>query len=214
VNNGCLADKKTREGFVQTRLSVTRLNHIFVEALVEAGVPAVGVSPCALWGDRIFPDSFQLLHRLLNLGLVPVLHGDAIIHSDSAGCSILSGDVIVRDLALAMRPSRVVFLSDVQGIFDRPPTVQGAELLPLIEVDCEGNCAELRKEGNASIRFDAAKHDTTGGMEAKLKDGIKIAKHGIDVLITKAGSPDSLIAMRDCYRPETIFHGTLLRKVL
>lgn len=33
------------EGFAKTRRSVTWLNHLVVSALIEAGIPAVGVSP-------------------------------------------------------------------------------------------------------------------------------------------------------------------------
>lgn len=36
-------------GFVETRRSVTQLNHAVVSALVDAGVPAVGLSPCGTW---------------------------------------------------------------------------------------------------------------------------------------------------------------------
>lgn len=47
---------------VRFRASVTKLNHLVVEALLEAGVPAVGVSPCGFWttSDRqvdFFKDS-------------------------------------------------------------------------------------------------------------------------------------------------------------
>lgn len=36
------------EGFAKTRRSVTRLNQLVVSALVDAGVPAVGLSPCGV----------------------------------------------------------------------------------------------------------------------------------------------------------------------
>lgn len=34
-----------REGFAKTRRSVTRLNHLVVSALIDAGLPSVGLSP-------------------------------------------------------------------------------------------------------------------------------------------------------------------------
>jgi isopentenyl phosphate kinase len=37
------------QGFVETRRSVTQLNHAVVSALIDAGVPAVGLSPCGAW---------------------------------------------------------------------------------------------------------------------------------------------------------------------
>jgi hypothetical protein len=37
------------QGFVETRRSVTQLNHAVVSALIDEGVPAVGLSPCGTW---------------------------------------------------------------------------------------------------------------------------------------------------------------------
>jgi isopentenyl phosphate kinase len=37
------------QGFVETRRSVTQLNHAVVSALIDAGVPAVGLSPVGTW---------------------------------------------------------------------------------------------------------------------------------------------------------------------
>lgn len=47
------------EGFAKTRRSVTRLNHLVVSALVDAGIPAVGVSPfgmCYCQNGKLHPD--------------------------------------------------------------------------------------------------------------------------------------------------------------
>lgn len=47
------------EGFAKTRRSVTRLNHLVVSALIDAGIPAVGVSPfgsCYCHNGALHPD--------------------------------------------------------------------------------------------------------------------------------------------------------------
>lgn len=52
--------------------------------------------------------------KALDSGFVPVLHGDAVLDT-SQGCTILSGDVIIRYLAEELKPEFVVFLVSYIG---------------------------------------------------------------------------------------------------
>lgn len=70
---------------------------------------------------------------LLSAGQLPVLHGDVVLDA-SLGCTILSGDTLVAELASALRPAFCVFLTNVDGIFDRPPEQPGAQRVEQIEV--------------------------------------------------------------------------------
>lgn len=49
-----------------------------------------------------------------------------------------TGDTIVRRLAEELQPRWVVFLTDVAGIFDRPPSEAGAQLLEQVTVATQG----------------------------------------------------------------------------
>jgi len=189
VQGGSLDDERTIRGFAETRVSVTKLNHAVVSALTEAGIPAVGISPCGFWDEEASPKSIEILKHLLASGFVPVVHGDAIIQGDRT--VILSGDRIVNYLSVeALRPRFVLFLSDVDGIFDRPPASDGAQLIREIEVEASGRFEQ-------KVEFASGHdHDTTGGMAAKVEDGVFIAKHGIDVLIARAGSTAALCALQ------------------
>ena len=135
-------------GFADTRRSVTRLNHYLVEALVKEGVPAVGVSPFPVWtcdNGELEADGVPLIEQLLDTGMVPVMHGDAVLDK-ARGCTILSGDTILLRLAEALGASSVGFLTDVAGVYDRPPQdkVEGlsfqkqVELMAKREAGCEG----------------------------------------------------------------------------
>lgn len=84
-----------RQGFAATRASVTKLNQLVVAALLAAGVPAVGVSPCPAWTTcrrQVATDGCAGVAALLAAGLVPVLHGDAVLDRE-LGCTILSGEL-------------------------------------------------------------------------------------------------------------------------
>ena len=122
-------NRRLRLGFAKTRNAVCRLNSLVVSALVDAGVNAVGVSPFGAWSTRgggktlnaeTSPFAMDLAIKTLDAGLVPVFHGDAVFDVDT-DCAILSGDVIVRELCARFKPKRAVFVTDVPGIFDKPP---------------------------------------------------------------------------------------------
>ncbi len=85
---------QARRGFALTRASVTRLNGHVVAALLEKGVPAVGLSPCGAWtcSGRQLQEAaagVAAVEAVLQAGLVPVLHGDAVLDMQ-LGCTILS----------------------------------------------------------------------------------------------------------------------------
>ena len=123
------SNRRLRLGIAKTRASVCRLNSLVVAALVDAGVNAVGVSPYGGWWTRDGGKTLDLartkpaidsLRRTVDAGLVAVVHGDVVLDSKS-DCAILSGDTIVRQLCFDLKPKRAVFVTDVPGIFDKPP---------------------------------------------------------------------------------------------
>ena len=100
--------------------SMKRLNDAVVDALAEAGVPAVPVHPLSAAtrseeADLSFPVS--PVETMLDEGFVPVLHGDVIAHEGS-GATILSGDEIIVSLATALDADHVGLCSAVRGVYD------------------------------------------------------------------------------------------------
>lgn len=206
---------------------MTRLNNLVLQALLDAGLPACALSPCGTWtttGRQPTSDGAAAVAQLLRAGLVPVLHGDAVLDHE-LGCTILSGDVLVRRLAEALTPACVVFLTNVAGIYDSPPdaspgaggTGPAPQLIEVIDVQADGSwtvaappsLAGLSSHGSsgssgAGIRFEAAAHDTTGGIAAKVAEAAAIAMLGVDVLIAQAGSQDGA---RACSQGAALFAG-------
>ena len=105
-------------GFAETRSSVTRLNTMVVSALLEHGLPACSMPPFPRWSTRakqhVVQDGSADVLETLSAGLLPVLHGDAVL-DDAQGTAILSGDALVVHLCDALRPDVAVFLTDVPG---------------------------------------------------------------------------------------------------
>ena len=65
------------------------------------------------------------LETMLALGMVPVIHGDVVMDLSRGAC-IVSGDQLVRYLAVALQISRVGLATDVPGVLD------GGRVVPVI----------------------------------------------------------------------------------
>ncbi|EFJ50261.1 hypothetical protein VOLCADRAFT_89200 [Volvox carteri f. nagariensis] len=200
VARGNLSDPRVRLGFTLTRSSVTRLNGLVTGELVAAGITAVGLSPLGLYttcGRQVHNSGAAAVADCLRAGLVPVLHGDAVL-DEQLGCTILSGDTLVRDLAERLRPQYVVFLTNVTGVYDRPPEEEGARLLRRIVVRKDGSwrVAEADGGGEVDVRMTADAHDVTGGIALKVEEAARVARLGVPVIIAKAGSEDGAAACR------------------
>ncbi|XP_070055844.1 isopentenyl phosphate kinase isoform X3 [Nicotiana tomentosiformis] len=179
VHKGGLSRPLVKAGFVATRISRVFLpseclhSHVMTEADISMVIKAI------------------------DAGFIPVLHGDAVLDTLQE-CTILSGDVIIRHLAAELKPEFVVFLTDVLGVYDRPPVEPGAVLIREIAVREDGSWSVVKprlEDTSKPVEFTVAAHDTTGGMVTKITEAAMIAKLGIDVYITKAGTDHSVKAL-------------------
>ncbi|KAG7362721.1 amino acid kinase family-domain containing protein [Nitzschia inconspicua] len=179
------------EGLVKTRLSVQKLNQIVVKELIENGVNAVAVSPCFSIPGLHAHASLQAQTHLqstvqetLEAGLIPVIHGDACLYG-AHGAGILSGDTVMEILGIQPWIKHAVFITDVDGVFDRDPRSDPtAQLLSHIAVDPRNGevVADVTASGSTH------EHDVTGGLKTKLKSASAIASAGKNVTIVKSQS--------------------------
>ncbi|XP_010499016.1 PREDICTED: uncharacterized protein LOC104776619 [Camelina sativa] len=219
VHKGGLEKPIVKAGFVATRISVTNLNLEIVRALAREGIPTIGMSPFACgWSTSkrdVASADLSIVAKTIDSGFVPVLHGDAVL-DNILGCTILSGDVIIRHLADHLKPEYVVFLTDVLGVYNRPPSEPDAVLLKEISVGQDGSWKVVNpvlEHTDKKVDYSVAVHDTTGGMETKISEAAMIAKLGIDVYIVKAATTHSQRALSGDLRdnvPED-WLGTIIR---
>jgi len=145
------------------------LNSIVIGKLIENGIPAVSIPVHAfhMVGEAFRTERFM---DLLERNFVPVTYGDIVLEPKK-GMVICSGDQIIFHLARSLHPDRVIFVTDVDGIFDKNPKVyKDARLIEEIT-------------GNESILFGTDVADVTGSMEGKFKVMKNIARLGIDVYV-------------------------------
>ncbi|XP_033762287.1 isopentenyl phosphate kinase-like isoform X2 [Pecten maximus] len=182
----CLTRISVTKVMCLTRISVTKLNHLVVRSLVENDVNAIGLPAAGFWvtdTGKISRHGVTGIMELLDNGFVPVLHGDCVLDI-SKGCHILSGDVIIKTLCKEHLVNRVVFLSDVTGVYDKPPSETDAKHISKI---CVGENGKIM----ADISTTSSPYDVTGGMLLKICTAMDIVTGSggkTKVYVTKVGS--------------------------
>ncbi|MBI2268311.1 MAG: isopentenyl phosphate kinase family protein [Candidatus Blackburnbacteria bacterium] len=176
--------------YSQTLQNMIELNSIVIQNLIKLGVPAVSLPPHAFTihtKSRLTKLDSKIIEIYLKNGQVPVLFGDAVL-DEEWGCSILSGDTIVSYFARRLKAKKVVFLSDVDGIFNNDPkTNPNAKLIPLINNKNLPSVLEsLRANSSRSERA-----DVTGEVYGKILS-IKKDLKGIETVIANGLGLNSL----------------------
>ena len=145
---------------------VRELNSMVVSELISAGIPSVSVptGSCFVMDNRdLIFENDEPVRRFRDLGIVPVLFGD-VVTDRSLGFAICSGDQIMERLADLFDPELVVFVSDIDGLYDKNPRTERDAVL-YDEVD-----SRVLKE--VSTKYDV--DDVTGGVRAKMESMLRM----------------------------------------
>lgn len=152
--------------YVRTTYLMSELSHTVVQALTASGIPAVTLttrSVCAVKSGHLSCE-LGIAADMVGRGLVPVLFGDGVL--SDRGYEVASGDDIVWLMASTLGRAEVVFVTDVDGVFDKDPRKYPD--------------ARLLKEVSASEALGfvggSRKTDVTGGMRGKFVKGLKHAR--------------------------------------
>jgi isopentenyl phosphate kinase len=140
------------------------LNMVIVDALNAYGVPAIPMDTHAIFYrdcEKFLQFFYKPLEKAIEKSIVPVLYGDVVF--GCKGSDVLSGDEIVWRLSTVFKPCRILFASDVDGVYDKHPSEVGAKLLDVVSLHNIG-VIEFGSQGRT---------DVTGEMKAKLLYGLR-----------------------------------------
>lgn len=174
----------------QVHGDVRELQGLVLAALRDAGVAAMSLSTydlARLRSGELAGFAFEPVHETIAAGFTPVMSGDVVLDA-GRGFGILSGDALMVELARLLRPTRAVFVTDVDGIHDRDPMESGARLLPRIDLRTDIRQTETRVP------------DITGSMAGKLKRAQAVARAGVPVHVVNGlahGRLADVLAGRD-----------------
>jgi isopentenyl phosphate kinase len=162
-------------GAAQVMSDVRELDLEVCRCMAENGLPVVPLPPasCArMRGGELHDLDLEAFKRYLDLGMVPMTFGD-VVWDEERGLSICSGDQLIMSLAREFRPGKVIFVTDVDGVFTADPMQDvGAKLIE--RVDRTVLAALPRTERNVAV---------TGGMYAKIRYMIDMAELTGDCLV-------------------------------
>ncbi|MGI0029885.1 MAG: isopentenyl phosphate kinase [Nitrososphaera sp.] len=159
--------------------SMVALNQIIVNSMIKVGLNPYGISPSVFTsGHEPIFGKIRQMHAMARAKMIPVTFGD-VVHVGGSKYSILSGDALMTTLAIALRPSKVIFATNVDGLYQ---DLQSMELV-----------REIDAAGRKKIEFPKGViADVTGGMQRKITEAFKIASYGIDVLMVNGLRPERI----------------------
>ncbi len=174
-------------GFSKTHDAMVTLNGLVVAALMDSGLPALGMVPSSFAvtkRGRVNVFETEPLAHALAVGLVPVLYGDAVLDYEQ-GFAILSGDQIAAELAVRLNAERLVMGVDVDGLYEADPkVVPSAHLIPHLTLK---DLEQLKDKISG-----ARSPDVTGGMLGKISELVAPVEHGVQTIIVNALKPSKV----------------------
>jgi isopentenyl phosphate kinase len=151
-------------GFAEVWYQASTLNRYVIQALHEAGVPAMTFSPAAsVWSEngRWRNGIYRKFEYALEKGIVPVVHGD-VIFDRAKGGTILSTEDLFEHLARELRPGRILLAGLEEAVWaDFPARRHRVEVLTRESFDeIRGGVGEAR---GGRHRRDAVQSRTNAG---------------------------------------------------
>jgi len=153
---------------------VRELNVMVISELIDAGIPAVSVptGSCFIMDDGELMMNDEILRGYTELGIVPVMFGDVVLDRKK-GFGICSGDTIMEHLTDIFSPDMVVFVSDIDGLYDRDPKIsKDAKLI-----------SEVNEKLFEDIPAETTVADVTGGVHAKMRSMLSLCSDSRDCIL-------------------------------
>jgi len=155
--------------------------------LLEAGLPVMPVQASAsavMEAGILRSMDLRAVELMVAQGQIPLLYGVPAVDT-TRGCSILSGDQIAPYVARQLGISRLVHVTDVDGVYDSDPGQDpAAARIERVDHDnWEQVCGRLA--GSSSV-------DVTGGMAGKVESLLVWARQGLSSRIVGGRIPGRL----------------------
>jgi isopentenyl phosphate kinase len=174
-------------GFIEVWWDASTLNRLVMEALLEAGLPAISLPPSAsvmAQDGQVIEWDLGPLRAALSAGLLPVIYGDVIFDTLRGG-TILSTEDLFGHLARQFQSRRMLLAGIEPGVWEDYPTC--SRIIPKITPD--------NLEDIAPVLGGSDSTDVTGGMESKVKQCLVLTKDipELEIEIFSGEEPGTLL---------------------
>ncbi|MGV8107329.1 MAG: isopentenyl phosphate kinase [Nitrososphaerota archaeon] len=184
-------DRHPSDGIAVVHESMISLNHIMVKSMIKFKLNPYAVPPFSIIsGNKPLTKKIFELASMTRDKIIPVTFGD-IVYRANHKYSILSGDELMTMISHVLKPKKVIFAVNVDGIYGDP---QGKQVIQTIEE-------------KSLIKFSNVNFDITGGMKRKVREALKISLGGIDVHFVNGFKPERLLKLIENKKTE----GTVIK---
>jgi isopentenyl phosphate kinase len=187
-------------GFAEVWYMASALNRLVIEALRNAGLPAVTLAPISAVTARdgqVAAWDLNPLKAALANGLLPVLHGD-VVFDEYRGGTILSTEDLFAHLARQLHPDRILLAGLEAGVWEDFParTRLLREMTPKV-------FTHQSPDLGSSIGA-----DVTGGMRTKVTEMLALVEQvpDLEVLVFSGEEPDNIRLSLEGENPGTRLH--------
>lgn len=151
-------------GFAETVYSTRYLANLLTEIFSAAKLPVLPLQASAVLNEKrgsMFLFNLQHIKQILSAGFIPLLGGDMGLTKKNQAI-VVSADRLAVLLGQALPNSRIIFATDVDGIFEKfPPPDEKGPFSFLSRKNLKRVLEKMTEQKN--------KYDTTGGMVGKLR---------------------------------------------
>ncbi len=170
--DGLNESPEQKKSIAEIREQMEKLNHVLCSIIEKNGMKTKSVIPSKTMitkGARnIAKFPTEIFDKCIEEGNIPITFGDAT-DDELQGINILSGDVIMMELARIYKPAFSVFVMDLPGVMDGDPKSKDSKVIPRVD-------AKIIKELKEKT-FSNGNTDVTGGLIGKLECALEIAQH-------------------------------------
>jgi isopentenyl phosphate kinase len=189
------------QGFVEVWQEASALNCLVMDALIEAGLPALSFSPSTSITSRQGKVAAWDMHPLksaLQVALLPVIYGDVTFDLVLGG-TILSTEDLFSHLAMVLSPSHILLAGLEPGVWSDYP-------------QCTRLVHEITPENLPDVApslVGSAAPDVTGGMADKVRQSLRLAQRipGLRVNIFSGDTPGLVAKALRGESPGTLIHN-------
>jgi len=123
-----------------------------------------------------------VISQLLALGIVPLLNeNDAVsAHPGAHGTTFSDNDSLAALVAVETNAQLLVLLTDVAGVYDRPPSETGAQIIDVFRESTDFKVGSKSAQGR-------------GGMGAKVGAALSAIRGGVNAVVVAAGEDSGII---------------------
>jgi isopentenyl phosphate kinase len=175
-------------GLTKVKLRMNELTQLILMSLASYNVPTIPINPVSCLTcssgriERFFTDPLRMM---LNLGIAPLIPGDVAMDLSERRFTIVSGDQVAARLAVELGAVKLIYGTDVDGVFTGDPKRDSsASLIPRLSRSVARSLAASLKPG-----------DVTGGILSKLEEGFYAAERGVRVIIGNLTKPGVLTSI-------------------